>query len=253
MTLAMNIFSTDPAIASMPTSPDAVELLANLKTVPEKAQLSHIQALEQLGELGWAVLMEFLFEQREGLITGTAPNLAAGQAYQVLYRAESPACADFLQTHFPEGVVPLRSHTNIDYSPLQKLLAQQDFQAADKLTLEKMCELAGAAAMQRNWIYFTEAEQFPAIDLQTLDALWLVHSGGKFGFSVQREIWLSTGKNWIKLWTKIGWKNGNTWTRYPEEFTWDLTAPRGHLPLSNQLRGVRMISSLMAHPAWIQP
>ena len=253
MILAMNSFSTDPANSSISTSPDALALLTTLKAASEKARLSQIQELEKLGETGWSVLMEFLLEQREGLLTGTLPNLAAGQAYQVLYRAESPACADFLQTHFAEGVVPLRSQTNIDYSPLQKLLAQQDFQAADKLTLEKMCELAGAAAMQRNWIYFTEVEQFPAIDLQTLDTLWLVHSEGKFGFSVQREIWTSVGKNWIKLWTKIGWKNGNTWTRYPQEFTWDLTAPRGHLPLSNQLRGVRMISSLMAHPAWIQP
>ncbi|MEX0269917.1 GUN4 N-terminal ARM-like repeat domain-containing protein [Leptolyngbyaceae cyanobacterium UHCC 1019] len=249
----MNSSSTDPVISSISTSTDPVALLTSLKAVPEKAQLSQIVGLEQLGETGWSVLMEFLFEQREGLMVGSLPNLAAGKVYQILYRAESPACANFLQTHFPHGIVPLRSQTNIDYSPLQKLLAQQDFQAADKLTLEKMCELAGAAAMQRNWIYFTEVEQFPAIDLQTLNALWLVHSEGKFGFSVQREIWLSAGKNWIKLWSKIGWKNGNTWTRYPQEFTWDLTAPKGHLPLSNQLRGVRMISALLAHPAWTQP
>jgi hypothetical protein len=253
MILAMNSSSTDPATAPMPTSPNALELLATLKTAPEKAQLSQMQTLDQLGEIGWTVLMEFLFEQRETLMTGTVPNLAAGKAYQALYQAESPACANFLQAHFAEGIVPLRSQTNIDYSPLQKLLAQQDFQAADKLTLEKMCELAGAAAMQRNWIYFTEVEQFPAIDLQTLNNLWLVHSEGKFGFSVQREIWLGAGKNWIKLWSKIGWKNGNTWTRYPQEFTWNLTAPKGHLPLSNQLRGVRMISALLAHPAWTQP
>jgi hypothetical protein len=80
--------------------------------------------------------------------------------------------------------------------------------------------------------------------------LWLLHSEGKFGFSVQREIWLTVGKNWEKLWSKIGWKNGNAWTRYPNEFTWNLTAPKGHLPLSNQLRGVRVISSLLSHPAW---
>ncbi|PLZ94121.1 hypothetical protein CI594_16205, partial [Fischerella thermalis CCMEE 5196] len=43
---------------------------------------------------------------------------------------------------------------------------------------------------------------------------------------------------------------GNNWTRYPQEFTWDLSAPKGHLPLSNQLRGVRVIASIFAHPAW---
>jgi GUN4-like len=67
---------------------------------------------------------------------------------------------------------------------------------------------------------------------------------------VQRELWLSVGKNWEKLWTQIDWKNGNNWTRYPQGFTWDLSAPKGHLPLSNQLRGVRVMAALLSHPAW---
>jgi hypothetical protein len=105
-------------------------------------------------------------------------------------------------------------------------------------------------AVQRKWLYFSEVENFPIADLQTINTLWFIHSQGKFGFSVQRELWLSLSKNWEKLWPKIGWKTGNNWTRYPHEFTWDLSAPRGHLPLSNQLRGVRVIASLLSHPAW---
>lgn len=146
--------------------------------------------------------------------------------------------------------VSLNSDSGIDYAPLQQLLAEQNFQAADQMTLQKLCELAGASAVQRKWVYFTEVEQFPITDLQTINNLWLTYSEGKFGFSVQREIWLSVGKNWDKFWAKIGWKNGNNWTRYPQEFTWSLAAPKGHLPLSNQLRGVRVIASLLAHPAW---
>ena len=147
-------------------------------------------------------------------------------------------------------IVLLKSERNIDYSPLEEMLKAQDFQAADQITLEKLCELAGVEATQRKWLYFTEVENFPVTDLQTIDKLWLNYSEGKFGFSVQREIWLSLGKNWEQLWSKIGWKTGNNWTRYPNEFTWDLSAPKGHLPLSNQLRGVRVIASLLSHPAW---
>ena len=147
-------------------------------------------------------------------------------------------------------IVLLKSERNIDYTPLETLLKAQDFQAADKLTLEKLCELAGVEPTQRKWLYFTEVENFPVTDLQTIDKLWLNYSEGKFGFSVQREIWLSLGKNWEKLWPKIGWKSGNNWTRYPNEFIWDLSAPKGHLPLSNQLRGVRVMASLLSHPAW---
>ena len=151
------------------------------------------------------------------------------------------------------GIVLLNSERNIDYTQLLELLKGQDFQQADRMTLEKLCELAGVEAVQRKWLYFTEVENFPLADLQTIDRLWLTHSQGKFGFSVQREIWLSLGKNWEKLWPKIGWKTGNNWTRYPNEFTWDLTAPRGHLPLTNQLRGVRVMASLLSHPAWSSP
>ncbi|WP_421655712.1 GUN4 domain-containing protein [Leptothermofonsia sp. ETS-13] len=144
----------------------------------------------------------------------------------------------------------LISDAGIDYTPLQTLLAEQNFQAADQVTLQKLCELAGPAAIQRKWLYFTEVEQFPVSDLQIINDLWLHYSEGKFGYSVQREIWLGVGKNWDKFWSKIGWKTGNNWTRYPQEFTWNLTAPKGHLPSSNQLRGVRVIASLLAHPVW---
>ncbi len=144
----------------------------------------------------------------------------------------------------------LNSARGIDYLPLQGLLAVQDFQAADQLTLAKLCELAGPQAVGRGWLYFTEVEKFPILDLQTVDSLWRQHSGGKFGFSVQRDIWRGVGEDWEKLWPRIGWKSGNTWTRYPQGFTWSLAAPRGHLPLSNQLRGVRTMASLLNHPAW---
>ncbi|HEY9848206.1 MAG TPA: GUN4 domain-containing protein [Leptolyngbyaceae cyanobacterium] len=148
------------------------------------------------------------------------------------------------------GIVQLHSERNIDYSPLEQLLIQQDFLAADRMTLQLLCQLAGEAAVQRKWLYFTEVNSFPTTDLLSINNLWVNYSEGKFGFSVQREIWLSLGKNWDKFWPKIGWKNGNNWTRYPHEFVWDLNAPRGHLPLSNQLRGVQVMASLLSHPAW---
>ncbi|MBD2100716.1 GUN4 domain-containing protein [Leptolyngbya sp. FACHB-261] len=151
--------------------------------------------------------------------------------------------------HHP--TVELASERGVDYVPLQNLLVQQDFLAADKLTLQLLCMLAGPLSANRGWLYFTDVERLPNADLRTINALWLAHSEGKFGFSVQRELWLSVGKNWEKFWPKIGWKQNNRWTRYPQEFIWNTTAPKGHLPLSNQLRGVQVLAALMAHPAWL--
>ncbi len=237
---------TDQTTASVTEDPSKIaELMHQLQSSSEKKQLQLIPELVSLGTVGLEVLMQFLKERQ------SAPaNLITGLAYQSLYQANTPNITAFVQTHFPTGIVPLCSEVGIDYLPLQQRLALADFLAADRLTLEKLCELAGSAAIQRKWLYFSEVENFPITDLQTINTLWYIHSQGKFGFSVQRELWLSLGKNWEKLWPKIGWKAGNNWTRYPNEFTWDLSAPRGHLPLSNQLRGVRVIASLLSHPAW---
>ena len=224
---------------------DLTERLIAFDSLSEKNQLQIIPALQAIGEPGFKVLMDFLIAQpREN------PTIVAGAAYQTLYQSELAIAQSFLTENFPTGIVPLKSDRGIDYLPLQQLLAQQDFEPADRLTLQKLCELAGPLALARKWLYFTEVETFPITDLQTINRLWLIHSQGKFGFSVQRELWLAMGKNWEKLWPLIGWKNGNIWTRYPGGFTWSLSAPKGHLPLSNQLRGVRVFSSLLSHPAW---
>ncbi len=227
------------------TSSKIAEIYLKLQSSSDKAKLQLIQQLADMGEAGLLSVMEWLLEQQP-----VPANAMNGKAYQVLYNSGSLKATEFLQTHFPKGLVALKSEREIDYSTLQKQLAEQDFQAADALTLQKLCELAGEAAIRRKWLYFTEVDSFPITDLKTIDKLWLVHSEGKFGFSAQQQIWLSVGKNWEKFWPKIGWKTGNNWTRYPNEFTWDLAAPKGHLPLSNQLRGVRVISALLSHVAW---
>ena len=257
-----NLTGNAIAAASTDSADSTDALYLQLKAAPAKHQGQTIQALSAAGEPGLAALMRFLAEYHQTMNGGTLPlsdsatpssdtvSLAVGMAYQALFSSGSLPARTFLETHFSQGVVPLKSEAGVDYAALQQLLAEQKFQAADQLTLQKMCEVVGASSVQRKWLYFTEIDQFPVTDLQTLNALWLVHSEGKFGFSVQRDIWLSVGKNWDQLWSKIGWRTGNLWTRYPQGFTWDLSAPKGHLPLSNQLRGVRVIASLLAHPAW---
>jgi hypothetical protein len=235
---------TDPMIVSGTTN-DLDSLRQKLIAGSEKVQQQIIPQLADLGNDGLDVLKEFLLKRRD-----TPATWIDGKIYQVIYNTDAPANQEFLQLNFPEGIVPLKSDRGISYNSLQNLLVDQDFQAADLLTIQKMCEVAGSQAVNRKWLYFTEVESFPIQDLRTINQLWVVHSEGKFGFSVQREIWLGLNKNWTNLWPKIGWKDGNNWTRYPHEFTWNLSAPRGHLPLSNQLRGVRVMSSLLSHPAW---
>ena len=236
-----------PAQSPPAASADIAQLQSQLSTGSEKTQLRVLSDLKTIGLAAQQVLQSFLLRRYQD---GQPPTFVDGRCYEMLRGVETPEVQAFLQAHFPTGVIPLTSAQGIDYLPLQQLLCQQQFQLADQLTTQKLCELAGPAAVKRKWLYFTEVDSFPITDLQTINQLWLVHSEGKFAYSVQRQLWLSVGKNWDALWPKIHWRTGKTWTRYPDGFTWNLSAPRGHLPLSNQLRGVQVMNALLSHPAW---
>ena len=65
----------------------------------------------------------------------------------------------------------------------------------------------------------------------TINQLWLVASKGKFGFSVQKQIWLEVGG-------KPGQYDSNIFWRFQEEVEWaeneivfDQRAAKGHLPV----------------------
>lgn len=237
---------TDQQAATLDNTQDNLSLLTNqFVNGSDKDKLQLISQLITFGESGWDVLTNFLASSEFNRL-----NLVRGKVYRELYQLKEPKIDEFLQGQFPDGIIPLNSQRNIDYRSLNQLLLEENFQAADTLTRQILCELAGEGAVQRKWVYFTEVEQFPSTDLYTLNSLWWLHSEGKFGFSVQRKLWLSVGKDFNKLWPKIGWKKENNWTQYPNQFIWNLSAPVGHLPLLNQLRGVRVTASLFSHPVW---
>ncbi len=160
--------------------------------------------------------------------------------------------------------------------------------------------------------------------MRTLDELWKAASGGKFGYSVQREIWVQNRKQWPKFFKAIDWVVGENnvyrwgcahklacWVaasvaarrrhcwparsrlshagcwlapggpvdarrrgqvvmhplsckflpstlprllpptrKWPAEFNYSLDAPKGHLPLTNALRGTRLFEAIMEHEAY---
>ncbi len=141
------------------------------------------------------------------------------------------------------------SDENINYDELQLKLLEQNFEDADRLTSSYLRKLAGKLAEKRGYVFFSEVNNMSGTDLNTLDRLWSIYSNGKFGFSTQAKILKSLDKKYELLWPKIGWKNDGSWTRYPGSFTWSLDAPEGHMPLINQLRGVRLMDSILSHPA----
>ena len=140
----------------------------------------------------------------------------------------------------------------VDYTALRDLLKAGEWEEADNEHRRLMCVLAGEDAEDRGWVYFTEARQFPVKDLLTIDALWKFYSDGKFGFSVQRKIWVGQKRQWTKFFKQIDWVQGenNAYRKWPEEFIWKKEAARGHMPLTNALRGTQLLEALLEHPAF---
>jgi len=177
-----------------------------------------------------------------------ADDWAAGFLIQVLLATISTDAQQHWWQQHPNGWLHVTSAAGVDLVPLQRSLVELDFEQADRLTSALLRQLAGPAAEARGYVYYSEVPPMPAVDLQSLDRLWLVYSRGRFGFSVQARLLQSCGGRWDRLWPRIGWKTAGLWTRYPGSFTWTLEAPEGHMPLVNQLRGVRLMDALLNHP-----
>ncbi len=182
-------------------------------------------------------------------LDATGDDWAAGCLLQLLMRCGDETARAVLRSRYPDGWLATPSAAGIEYAPLQRALLEEQFEEADRLTSTHLRQLAGPEAERRGYVYYSEVARMPGVDLENLDRLWLVYSRGRFGFSVQGRLLLACGGQWEQLWPRLGWKSQGVWTRYPGSFTWSLEAPDGHMPLVNQLRGVRLMDALLRHPA----
>jgi hypothetical protein len=172
-----------------------------------------------------------------------------GYLLQLLAAPSATAIEGVVADLFPGGWLIASSAAGLDYTPLQSHLLRQEFEEADRLTSAHLRQLAGPEAERRGYVYFSEVAAIPGLDLLSLDRLWHAYSLGRFGFSVQGRLLRLCDNRWEALWPRLGWKCDGLWTRYPGAFTWTLEAPEGHMPLVNQLRGVRLMDALLHHPA----
>ena len=143
--------------------------------------------------------------------------------------------------------IPLESERGVDYQELRRLLQRQDWYKADRATDQLFCNFLCQRAEELraedgwtidSWSSMDTMKQFPCKDLRTIDQLWVVASGGKFGFSVQRKIWLGLGLTNLdvedadldKFADAVGWGLRGRQIYYRKS-PFDLsTAPNGHFP-----------------------
>ena len=80
----------------------------------------------------------------------------------------------------------------------------------------------------------------PAQDLRVIDALWRAASGSKFGYSVQKEVWVQNRRYWERLFKAIDWVQGE-YNMYRWEGPCKCSRTYEHHITSLQLSGTRAL------------
>ncbi|MDB9463747.1 GUN4 domain-containing protein, partial [Dolichospermum circinale] len=132
---------------------------------------------------------------------------------------------------------PSTESTPVIFKNLETLLKAGKWRDADLETWNLMLKLTKRE--QEGWLSLEDVKNFPRQELRKMDQLWVIYSNGKFGFSVQKQIWLELGgkldgePDWDtfrKLGSRVGWRKNNEWLSY-ESYTFSTNALRGHLPV----------------------
>lgn len=121
------------------------------------------------------------------------------------------------------------------YQQLETYLKNGQWREADEETWKVMLKVADRE--EQGWLDTESIENFPCEDLRTIDRLWVKYSNGKFGFSVQKEIYEGLGgrkifeddkKFWKSFYESIGWRKESTWNY--DQITFLENAPTALLP-----------------------
>jgi hypothetical protein len=148
-------------------------------------------------------------------------------------------------------MMKLRSSVDIDYSPLANFLSDRQWRLADEETERVMHLVLRKLGRCTFWDSTSQKILFPQIDLQTIDRLWIHHSHGRFGFSIQQleaakasstVLTDSFGNSYHQsVGQRLGWLYLNTGNisgpmrmdgyRDYNHLIFSLDAPVGHLPV----------------------
>lgn len=137
----------------------------------------------------------------------------------------------------------ITAKTEIDYTGLRDFLAAGKWRDADGETVALMLQVVGKSKDEK--LSLLDLENFPCLQLQKINQLWVDYSQGRFGFSVQKSIYFdvvkrideSFGKNrkyykmiWQNFSNVVGWQVQGE-SKYYQDMDFSLNAPFGHLPI----------------------
>ncbi|MDJ0659215.1 MAG: GUN4 domain-containing protein [Crocosphaera sp.] len=146
-------------------------------------------------------------------------------------------------------IIPSRYQTLLNY------LSSGRWKDADGETAKVMLQVANR--VEEQYLRVEDIDNFPCEDLRIIDQLWVKYSNGRFGFSVQKKIYMDelggtrdyNEKIWYEFCDRVGWSVGGDWVNY-SDLVWEYkhTTPIAQLPMELWLKDVdRGIVSSLAH------
>ncbi|MEB3883054.1 GUN4 domain-containing protein [Lyngbya sp. CCY1209] len=123
----------------------------------------------------------------------------------------------------------------IDYTHLENLLKNGRWKDADRETTTLILQATNRE--QQGYLDLKSLDALPCEILRAIDNLWVRHSAGRFGFSVQNQIWKAIGgsataniETYNTFGERVGWRGKNDFLWY-NNLIFDVDqAPKGHLP-----------------------
>lgn len=191
------------------------------------------------------------------LLQGLVDRGAADLAYRCLQETTRRVDPELVAV-----IEPLASQVqDLRYAQLEEYLKNGQWKEADQETYRLMITTVGKEEGQE--FEPEELLHFPCEELLTIDGLWVKYSDGRFGFSVQKDIYLDCGgipdgkyhkEAFEKFGDRVRWRRKGQWKF--SEVKFDTSSPTGHLPLlvwwgrdsGGRWLGRGLFGSLLSHP-----
>jgi hypothetical protein len=142
-----------------------------------------------------------------------------------------------IDSNLEQAIIALESTVETSlYQQLETFLKNGQWREADQETTRLM--LLIAKREDEGWLDVKSIEKFPCEELRIIDTLWVHYSKGKFGFSVQKKVWIACGgvpgkydyDVYKKFADQVGWRRSGDWLGY-DELTFLLEGSKhAHLP-----------------------
>jgi predicted NACHT family NTPase len=187
-------------------------------------------------------------------------------AYRIYKQTEKRLNLSIAEQKALEGVK--QSVTESRYQQLEKYLKATEWEKADRETYRLMITAVGKYEGQG--FSDDDLRNFPCDELLAIDNLWVKHSNGLYGFSIQKEIYVNCGGKldfslpyslvWgrfceVTAWQEeveyvaIYYRTKRRWVDYPDQFFQkDFMMRTGHLP---RWKWVRMDGMGILNLRWV--